>query len=500
MKLGASITLLLALAIAAPASAATSPNSCRYSYDAYYRDMAVQITGTVPDAAEVTPGQVVKTAQGTAGIELPAYLASFGYAVGLLQPGKNDIPVKVWIAIRATNTAERVQVAGPIAVTATTTITVDPADDNRFLAATPFEYTTPVVPELTWTAVGGDIVVSQAPAGSITTPLPVGTGGALRTVTGSTVIDAAFAGGASISMDCRPGRTTGVSFDFAGPSYEPGPATPIATAAGPKNLMCVDSADALVPVRGLLSTTGAPAEFTVGTPYVLPPVALETDAAPTAAKVTIAASNTTEGTRTVAPGVATTWTPTGAGPIRFTLALPPLIGVELTIAGGTLDCVAGAIRADRTFIPNLDTPVFATAVDSAKPPVAEPEPTPAPNPTVAPAPTATPAPKPVFKAPAGSIVSTKLTSRGGKVELRLRCPTGSATCRGKITVQTVSRPKRSLTARTGYTIAPGKQRTIVLKLSAAGRKAVKRGRSVKTRVTIATSTGVTATRRLTLRR
>ena len=72
--------------------------------------------------------------------------------------------MKVWIAIRATNTAERVQVVGPIAVTATTTITVDPADDNRFLSATPFEYTTPVVPALTWTAVGGDVVVAQGQA------------------------------------------------------------------------------------------------------------------------------------------------------------------------------------------------------------------------------------------------------------------------------------------------------------------------------------------------
>ena len=111
-------------------------------------------------------------------------------------------------------------------MTATTTITVDPADDNRFLSATPLQYTTPVIPELTWTAVGGDVVFAQDAGGNLP-QLPVGTDGALRTVTGSAVIKASFAGGASIYMDCRPGHTTGIEFDFAGPTYDAGPATPV---------------------------------------------------------------------------------------------------------------------------------------------------------------------------------------------------------------------------------------------------------------------------------
>ncbi len=80
----------------------------------------------------------------------------------------------------------------------------------------------------------------------------------------------------------------------------------------------------------------------------------------------------------------------------------------------------------------------------------------------------------------------------------MRCPAGSATCRGKITVETVSKPKRSLTARASYSIAPGKQRTLTLRLSQAGRTAVKRKRSVKVRVTIVTSAGVKATRQVAL--
>ena len=126
------------------------------------------------------------------------------------------------------------QVVGPIDVTATTTITVDPADDDRFLTATPFEYTTPGDPELTWTAVGGDIVFAQDAGGNLP-QLPVGTDGALRTVTGSAVIRAAFAGERrSIYMDCRPGHTTGIEFDFAGPTYDPGHGGSIASRAAPR--------------------------------------------------------------------------------------------------------------------------------------------------------------------------------------------------------------------------------------------------------------------------
>jgi hypothetical protein len=53
-------------------------------------------------------------------------------------------------------------------------------------------------------------------------------------------------------------------------------------------------------------------------------------------------------------------------------------------------------------------------------------------------------------------------------------------------------------ALASYAIAPGKQRTITLKLSAAGRSAVKRHRSVKVRVTLTTSAGVSATRTVAL--
>ena len=109
------------LGLTAPAEAATSPNSRRYSYDTLFRDMPVAIGTTLTAPAEVVPGDAVRGEARTANVELPTCLAQFGYFVGLLQKGRNDIPVKVWIAITATNTKERVQVV-PIEETATTTI------------------------------------------------------------------------------------------------------------------------------------------------------------------------------------------------------------------------------------------------------------------------------------------------------------------------------------------------------------------------------------------
>ena len=206
-----------------------------------------------PSPVDAEPGQTLKTAAGTAGVELPSNLAQYGYIVGLLLAGYNEIPVDVWIAIRATNTKERVQVVGPIRVTASTTIEVDPADDNRFLHSTPWQYTTPVIPELTWTAVGGDIVFSQAGPGTLG-PLPIGPGGSNRTPIGSVIINALIPGGLIFYMDCQPGATNDVSpVDLAGPSLTPAPAVAFDTLGGPHTTTC-------------LSSLGAPGERRSGEP------------------------------------------------------------------------------------------------------------------------------------------------------------------------------------------------------------------------------------------
>ncbi len=191
LLLGAlAFTLLLTAVVTTRAEAATSvtPNACRYSIDGFYRDMPLTVTTSTSVLADarhpsptttVDPGQTVRSAAGTFDVELPAYLAPFGYALGLLKPGPNTIDARVWLAVRGSNTRERARVVGPIDISATTTITVDPADDNRFASATPFAYTIPVLPQFDWTAVGGDVAIGQAGPGTLPT-LPVGPGNAPR--------------------------------------------------------------------------------------------------------------------------------------------------------------------------------------------------------------------------------------------------------------------------------------------------------------------------------
>ena len=594
----AALTFALLCSTVTPATAAVTPNSCRYSFDGLYRDMPVGVTSTatiVPDArypapTEVVPGQSLRTAAGAASVELPAYLAPFGYAVGLLHAGRNSIPVQVWLAIAATNTKEGVQIVS-MDVTASTTITVDPADDNRYISSTPWEYTTPAIPELAWTAVGGDVVFSQGPGVSIREPLPVGTGGAARTVTGSAVIKASFAGGVGIYLDCRPGRTTGIEFDFAGPTYEPVAAVPFDSKPGPRNMTCLSSVGRgvsgaaanfpagfdreLDPLQAALSTSGAAAQYTLGTPYTLPattlnavlsPDTLATMASvpglvlsgtsyPAEVWVTIAGANTAERTQTLranasyvaGPGPVTlavtlsptSWTPTGAGPISFTLGLPvsdatledyaPYGSIVLRLGTerepARLDCAPAAIRiADASipwsdlgrtgssgryaFEPNLATPVFAGAYPPPPPPPPPTEDIPAPSGTVVvatPAPSATP--KPAVKAPTGRVTSSRVTERRGTIALRLDCPAGGADCRGMITIASAKKikvGKRSriltMTRTAGYTIAAGKQRTAKLTLGKDARSALRRQRSINARVTLRTKAGLTTTRTLQIRR
>lgn len=628
-------TLAIALATA-PAQAATqvNGNSCRYSYDGMFRDMPVSLTSSstiVPDArypapTEVVAGQTVRTATGTFTVELPFWLARFATALGLLVPGDNEVPTRVWVAVEGTNTKERVQVLGPFDVTARTTITVDPADDNRFLNATPWVYSDPVVPELTWTAVGGDVAFRQAGAGTLP-QLPIGPSGSLRTPLGSVVIQAELAGGANVVMDCQPGHTTGIEYDFTGPSFQPVPAVPFDVESGPRNLMCVSelgrqvSGDAaafpsgidreLDPLAATLSADGTAAQFAVGTPYALTgaqarvtlspetvatlgrfedggaPLVRADATYPLSAHVTIAASNTVEGTQTVraeatwSPQPATTpvtptspwqadevvlalpdttWTPTGAGPIRFALAQPGTSApVELTgpvsgAPGGpvvsttytahpygslvlrtgternaaTLDCAPAAVAVTDAGIAwsalgllappagsdgryaidaNLGAPAFAVVTDGAPPaPPAPPRP-----------PIVDPPGPPVVEPPVrrrapvlrGGIRSRGLVARRGAVRLRLSCPRSARTCRGSVRVRTATRVRLArgrrarvvtLVRATRYTLAPGRTRVLTLTLTREARRLLRSRAGVRTIVSLRSGRETATTRRLTLTR
>ena len=406
----AALALCSFVALPAVATATVVPNACQYSLDAYYRDMPIGLAGS-PTITPLPPrypapgtvadaGQTIQFAGQPVSVTLPTNLPRFGYQAGLLHEGFNSLQVNVWVAIRATNTVEGVRIVGPLTVTATTTINVEPSDLS-YISDTGFAFAAPVLPDTTWTATGGDVVFSQAEAGTLGS-LPVGNGGVATAVTGSIVIQAVISPTVSFFMDCRPGVTQNVNpTDGAGPTFAPTePAPPIdSSITGPRNVSCISNQGRLAsdaaanlpagsgtreidPIDVALSSTGNPAEIPVGATYtVANATAQVTLSAGTAATLgrqldgatplvagdtsypldmwlTLAATNTVEGTQTVhvsgtytVPAAAvglpngtagpevvatlalppTTWTPSGSGTIRVSAAPPGSMGpVDVT--------------------------------------------------------------------------------------------------------------------------------------------------------------------------
>ncbi len=243
---------------------------------------------------------------------------------------------------------------------------------------------------------------SQAGPGTLP-PLAIGPGGSNRTPIGSVIINALIPGGLIFYMDCQPGATNDVSpVDLAGPSLTPAPAVAFDTLDGPHTTTCLSALGRQVsgapanlpdgidreldPLRISLAASGFAPEFTAGVPYVLPAATLSAELSkdtlatlgrfqdggaplvvagksyPVDVWVTIAASNTAEGTQTVRAATAyvpsaafdaipltvalpsTSWTPTGAGPVRFTLGQA---GPAIQVAGPATGGPGGPIVTQR---------------------------------------------------------------------------------------------------------------------------------------------------------
>lgn len=230
-RLGAALGLLLAGGATATATAGmqTVTNSCQYSYDAYWRDMPVTFGGTASPST-AAPGDTVRLGDVRFDVELPDWLAEYGYNFGLLDPGENELPTEVWMAIRATNTVEGVQWQ-KFDTVARTTITVNPAT-GAFDEATDFVYDVPPLSSSDWTARGGPIAFSQARPDALP-PIPVGAGGANRTVRGSAFLHVDL-GGLFLGLDCVPG-----GFVADGSAFTERLATPFATVDVPA-FQCVN--------------------------------------------------------------------------------------------------------------------------------------------------------------------------------------------------------------------------------------------------------------------
>ncbi len=382
-------------ALAGPASAATvvTPNACQYSYDTYWRDIPISLTGSVA-AGSAERGDTVELEGLGVGATLPTWMAEYGYRFGLLREGYNEIPATVWIAVEGANTVEGVRVFEVDAI-AHTTVTVD--GQGRPQPA-PMVYDIPDLPDSAWTARGGEVTFRQALPGSLP-PLPAGPGGSTVVPVGSVYIQARL-GAAILGLDCLPG-----GFIADGASHSnlvPDPIdtvdvpafTCIARRPGSTNASPVDVRITRFPVPG-----GASGARTLNPvlSYAIPNDWLESlrDAGdlPTGASTArIAATAAIDGTGTVEPrqvatgetpvsvalqvsggsisvgGVngadlagqiplsATTWTPSGSAPMRMGVAPPGALGT-ISVEGTGNVTPYGAVHLWTTVTPSAGAPV-----------------------------------------------------------------------------------------------------------------------------------------------
>lgn len=107
----------------------------------------------------------------------------------------------------------------------------------------------------------------------------------------------------------------------------------------------------------------------------------------------------------------------------------------------------------------------------------------------------------VFKiaGPIGKVRTTRrpIVARKGRVPVRIACPKGRGACRGTALLQHPKRAK-AWTKKVRYVVKPGKQKTVRLKLTKAGKKAV-RARPKKARVTL-TAPGARVSKAVRVRR
>ena len=109
---------------------------------------------------------------------------------------------------------------------------------------------------------------------------------------------------------------------------------------------------------------------------------------------------------------------------------------------------------------------------------------------------------------AGRIESRSLVAERGKVRLRVSCAAGARDCAGTVRLRT-STPVRigrrrpalvNLARALKYTVQEGRSRTVVLVLSADGKRLLLRRATHRVRVSLAPAKGTAVARNLTLRR
>jgi hypothetical protein len=217
------IALFTFAALAAPAAAAPVPNACKYGFDGYWRSLTLNTSGSAAPNP-VAPGGAIALTGASLHADMPRWIPEYGYNLGLLDEGRNEIPTRIWIAVAGGNTAEGVQVR-ELSTTAVTTITVRPDGTPD---PTPLSATVPI-PDTAWTASASEGVAGFAQAGPGALPeLPVGRDGSPAKPLGSIYISAQLKNGLRFDLDCQPGSSA--SEGPGSETFAPGIAAPFAAA------------------------------------------------------------------------------------------------------------------------------------------------------------------------------------------------------------------------------------------------------------------------------
>jgi hypothetical protein len=534
MRRTALALLLLAGVLVAPASSAASStfeNQCQYSYDRYWRPVPLVFDGRLTDGsgttlapgAQLAVGDTVQFRDGTVSALLPSWIVTFAYESSMIPLGDGQLPVKAWLALEATNTAEGVTAPIPLTTVARTHVVLTPAGLVDEAQSSIWVESAPI-PAQSWTATGGEVAVRQA-LGESLAPVPARPDGSTVRPRGSLYVDAAltFPSGEQfhLYLDCLQGAQVdqgeahtdalpGVLGQFRVPGYSGTvDATPLAgavdadllTGAGPMRA----AAGAVATLRSSvlrLRLTDAQRDAWFGNA-----TSIRLDG-------TLALAGTRSVERTQTVDVEAALPVSGTGPVTLTVPLPDTAWTAATgdgvdIAGGrvlTLDATAGGVtrRLVLTRTSATDPYPFGrilrpgatpTPIDRDPPPVVTPVPTVTP-----PAPPLTPQPAP--RAGRAGVASKALKVKANRVSASLSC-TGETTCRGTVKLRSAKKVKKKfvvLTRAVKYTVGAGKKATVRLTLSSTGRKHVRGKKRVSVVLDVKPASGKTVSKKLTLSR
>lgn len=519
--------------------AVSEPQVCQYSYDQAWRVVPVTLEGTLTDGSgtELAPGAAlaagaqVKLTNATVSADLPDWIGPFAYDGGIIGNGTTSLPVHGWVALEATNTLEGATAPIRIDTNAIAHADVQPGEAPSETSVV-FEPVRASIPDQTWTATGGDVLVRQA-VGTKMAPIPAGRDGSPVQVNGSLFVAAELDANTRLFLDCLAGSQLdeGAHHTDKLPNPLTGLGFRVPGFSGTLSGATADwsTVDAQLENPGLFRGAAGQAVTVTGSKLRMRLTAAQRadwlgasgDASVTGS-VTIVGDRSTAGQQAVsvpatsvaATGAgdvvldlpATTWTPTGATGVDLRSA----DAISLTATNGsarTLTLQRNPLRPTAYPFAYVLGPDPRTKFEDDKPKTETPS-----NPPALDGPKGFAPPPVATKRTTVKVASTSLKRRKGKVRIRLTNLSRTATTKGRFRLVTTakyrvgkSKKKRTITLVTtkSFSLKKGKSVTYAVKLSKDATALLKTRKSVKAKLTVtpsSTKTQKTVTKTLTVKR